>query len=55
LFEYIISNKEGHIQLRYKFQLSKANYEAEDYNSLRDFFGLMVKKQAEQIVLKKIK
>ncbi len=55
LFEYIIANKEGHIQLRCKFQLNNANYSAEDYDSLREFFGLMVKKQAEQIVFKKIK
>jgi hypothetical protein len=55
LFEYIIVNKEEHIQLRCKFQLYKANFEATDYESLREFFGLLVKKQAEQIVFKKIK
>ncbi len=55
LFEYLIANKDGHIQLRCTFQLNKANFEADDYDSLRDFFGLMVKKQAEQIVFKKIK
>jgi bifunctional DNA-binding transcriptional regulator/antitoxin component of YhaV-PrlF toxin-antitoxin module len=55
VFEYIIVNKEGHIQLRCKFQLYKANFEATDYESLRDFFGLVVKKQAEQIVFKKLK
>ncbi len=55
LFEYIIVNRDGHIQLRCKFQLYKANFEATDYESLRDFFGLLVKKQAEQIVFKKIK
>lgn len=55
LFEYIISNKNGLIQLKCVFQLNKANYLAEDYDSLREFFGLMVKKQSEQIVFKKIK
>jgi hypothetical protein len=55
LFEYIIVNREGHIQLRCKFQLYKANFVAADYESLRDFFGLLIKKQAEQIVFKKIK
>jgi hypothetical protein len=54
-FEYIIINRDGHIQMRCKFQLKKATYAAEDYDSLRDFFGLLVKKQAEQIVFKKIK
>lgn len=55
LLEYIISNREGLIQLKFVFQLNKANYTAEDYDSLRDFFGLMVKKQSEQIVFKKVK
>ena len=55
LFEYIIAKKEGHIQLRCKFQLDKANFTIEDYDSLREFYGLMVKKHAEQIVFKKIK
>jgi hypothetical protein len=55
LFEYIIVNREGHIQLRCKFQLYKANFAAADYEPLRDFFGLFIKKQAEQIVFKKIK
>ncbi|MFY7964040.1 MAG: DUF3858 domain-containing protein [Chitinophagaceae bacterium] len=55
LFEYLITNKSGRIQLRCKFKLEKSNYEADDYESLRSFFGLMINKQAEQIVFKKVK
>lgn len=53
VFEYIIQNTEGVIQLRCVLDLKKANFPAEDYASLRDFFTYVVKKQSEQIVLKK--
>lgn len=53
-FEYLIVNKDGHIQLRCRFQLKTANFEIEDYDLLREFYGTMIKKQAEQIVFKKI-
>ncbi len=43
-----------HIQLRSRVQLNKANFESEDYQTLRDFFAFIVKKQAEQIVFKKM-
>jgi hypothetical protein len=33
--------------------LKKANFKPEDYNSLRDFFAYVVKKQSEQVVFKK--
>lgn len=52
-FDYIISASEGNIQLRTRVKLNKATFSAEDYDSLREFFGYVVKKQAEQIVLKK--
>ncbi len=55
LFEYLAINNDGQIQLQCKFQLYKANFDVEDYESLREFFGLMVKKQSEQIVFKKVK
>jgi hypothetical protein len=35
--------------------LNKANFQPEDYNTLRDFFAYVVKKQSEQIVFKKKK
>jgi len=35
--------------------LKKANFVPEDYDTLRDFFAYIVKKQSEQIVFKKKK
>ena len=55
MFEYIAANKNGYIQLRSKLVLEKANFLPEDYETLRNFFAYVVKKQAEQIVFKKIK
>lgn len=55
MFEYIIKANEETIQFKSKIALKKANFSPEDYESLRDFFGLVVKKHAEQIVFKKIK
>ncbi len=55
MFEYIVINKNGNIQLRCKLILEKANFLPEDYETLRNFFAYVVKKQAEQIVFKKNK
>ena len=55
MFEYIIANKEDNIQMRCKVSLNKATYNPEDYATLRDFYAFIVKKEAEQIVFKKIK
>lgn len=52
-FDYIISASDGNVQLRSRIKLNKATFSAEDYDSLREFFGMVIKKQAEQIVLKK--
>jgi hypothetical protein len=55
LFEYLLQKGEGSIQLRCTLKLKKANFDAEEYNSLRDFFSLIVKKQSEQMVFKRKK
>ena len=55
MFEYIVVKNSDHIQLRCRVKLAKATYEPDDYQTLRDFFGFVVKKEAEQIVFKKIK
>ena len=55
LFEYIIAKCSDRIQFRSRIKLEKAVYEPDDYQTLRDFFGFVVKKEAEQIVFKKIK
>jgi Domain of Unknown Function with PDB structure (DUF3857)/Transglutaminase-like superfamily len=54
-FEYLIVKDDQRIQFRSRIKLKKANYKPEDYATLRDFFGFVVKKESEQIVFKKIK
>ncbi len=54
-FEYRISESEGTISLVNRIHLDRAFYKPEEYAQLRSFFELVVKKQAEQIVFKKIK
>jgi hypothetical protein len=55
MFEYLITADSDNIQLRCRLVLKKANYLNEDYKTLRDFYGFVVKKEGEQIVFKKIK
>ncbi len=52
-YEYLIGSDAGMIQMRCRLKLNKANFGAEDYASLRSFYGLVVQKEAETIVLKK--
>jgi hypothetical protein len=54
-FEYLVARSEEGIQFRSRIKLKKANFTPEDYGTLRDFFGFIVKKQSEQIVFKKKK
>ncbi len=55
VFEYIVTSNNSNIQLRSRLMLEKTNFEPADYETLRNFFTYVVKKQAEQIVFKKIK
>ena len=55
MFEYVIAKTATTVQLRSRVILKKANFEPDEYNSLRDFFGYIVKKHSEQIVFKKKK
>jgi hypothetical protein len=55
MFEYIIQSDGKKIQLKCSIQLNKANFEPDDYQTLRDFFTYIVKKESEQFVFKKIK
>jgi uncharacterized protein DUF3857/transglutaminase superfamily protein len=52
-FEYLIVQQEGRVELRCRVRLNKAWFAPEDYSALRDFFAFIVKKENEQIVLKK--
>ena len=54
-FEYLISADKDRIQMRCELLLKKANFVNDDYQTLRDFYTFIVKKEAEQIVFKKIK
>lgn len=55
LYQYLIQKNESGIQMQSRIKLNKAVFTPEDYNTLRDFFAFIVKKQSEQIVLKKKK
>ena len=55
MFEYLISSSGESIQFRCRLKLNKANFMPEEYESLRDFFGYVVKKESGQIVFKKKK
>jgi len=52
-FEYLIARQDNIIQLRCRIKLNKAYFPADDYANLRDFYAFIVKKQSEQIILKK--
>lgn len=53
VFEYIVSQNDRTIQLKTRLILRKANFMADDYEILRDFFSYIIKKQSEQIVLRR--
>ena len=54
-FEYRITQSGNIISLRSQIKLNRTYFLPEEYNQLREFFNLVVKKQNEQIVFKKKK
>ena len=52
-FEYLIAQNDNNIQLRCRTRINKANFEPDDYETLRNFFSFVVEKESEQIVFKK--
>jgi hypothetical protein len=54
-FEYRISLSGNMISFRSRIKIDRAFFVPEEYQTLREFFNLVVKKQSEQIVLKKQK
>ena len=54
-FQYFISSNGQNIQFRSRLVIKKTFFDSSDYQTLRDFFAYVVKKEAEQIVFKKIK
>lgn len=54
VFEYVIEKGEISIQMQVRLVLNKADFSTGDYDALRNFYGMIVSKENEQIVLKKI-
>jgi hypothetical protein len=55
IFEYRISQSGDNISLRNRIRFKRTYFMPDEYETLREFFNLIVKKQAEQIVFKKKK
>lgn len=53
LFEYRISESNGYISLRSRLRFKRSFFQPDEYEMLREFFNLVVKKHTEQIVFKK--
>ncbi len=52
-FKYQVSNSDKSIQVSVNFEINSPIIPAEHYNSLKEFFKLVIDKQNEKIVLKK--
>ena len=52
-FLFSCINENGELKIISKITLKKAIYSPEEYHSLREFYGKIVSKHAEQVVLKK--
>jgi hypothetical protein len=55
MFEFRLSESSGTISLRSRVRLKRSYFQPEEYEMLREFFNLIVKKHNEQIVFKKKK
>jgi len=55
VFEYIVQQNTDNIQMQVRLTLNRTNFPTDEYNSVREFFGYVVKKESEEIVLKKIR
>ncbi|HEX7845569.1 MAG TPA: transglutaminase domain-containing protein [Chitinophagaceae bacterium] len=56
IFEYAVSrSSDNTIKVQYKLETKKTFFQTTEYDTLREFYNLVVAKQAEQIVLKKRK
>lgn len=53
MFEYRISESNGYISLRSRLNFKRSFFQPDEYETLREFFNLVVKKHNEQIVFKK--
>jgi len=55
MFEYLISQAGGYISLHCRLGFKKSYFQPEEYETLREFFNMIVDKENEQIVFKKKK
>lgn len=53
MFEYRISESGGVVSMRSRLFIKRTFFQPDEYENLREFFNLVVKKHAEQIVFKK--
>ena len=53
VFEYIIEKNGSGIQLLCRLQIKKTYFGVDEYQSLRDFFAFVIRKEKEQIVFKR--
>jgi hypothetical protein len=54
-FEYLIAQSGNTIQIKSTLKFAKAVFQANEYENLREFYTRVLKKQNEQIILKKKK
>jgi hypothetical protein len=53
-FNFFVKQNGNQIQLVRKIQLKQIKFEPEEYASVKSFFDIIIEKQGEQIVLKKV-
>ncbi|RYY55048.1 MAG: DUF3857 domain-containing protein [Chitinophagaceae bacterium] len=54
-FEYLLAVDNGALSVRSRLKFKRCYFYPEEYNSLREFFNLVVKKHTEQVVFRKKK
>ncbi len=55
IFQYLVQQNGNELMMRSRLKFTRALYDAEEYQPLREFFDVVVKKHAEQVVIKKKK
>jgi hypothetical protein len=55
VFEFRLSESNGVISMRSRLRITRTYFQPDEYEMLREFFNLVVKKHSEQIVFKKKK
>ena len=53
-FDYLFSEKGGQIQVIYKIEITQLTFKPEEYPVIKNFFNIILEKQGEQIVFRKI-